>query len=81
MRDDDDDFDDGDDDEGDLDDDDEEMVACPYCQALIYEDSERCAECGSYLSRIDAPSRPAWWLVLGVVVCLIIVALWILRFA
>lgn len=61
--------------------DDEESAAtieCPYCQAEIHEDSQRCPFCENYLSREDAPSeRKPVWLVVGVVICLILVLLWI----
>ncbi len=35
------------------DDDDIELVPCPYCGKSIYEESERCPECGNYISRED----------------------------
>lgn len=65
-----------DDDEDREDDDDDETVPCPHCRASVYEDAERCPHCGTYLSREDAPwSKPAW-IVVGVAVCLGIVAWW-----
>jgi hypothetical protein len=58
----------------------EETVPCPYCRRQIHEDSERCPYCENYLSREDAPPRPKpWWLVVGVLVCLAIVAMWVLN--
>lgn len=60
-------------------DDDDETVPCRHCGKPVYEDAERCPSCGTYLSREDAPwSKPAW-LVIGVVVCLVIVAWWTFR--
>lgn len=48
------------------DDDDDETDTCPYCLRSIYEDSERCPECGHYLSAEDRPKRYPWWLIVGV---------------
>jgi hypothetical protein len=55
-----------------------ESVPCPYCRTWISEDAELCPHCKSYISDEDAPRRHPWWLVAGVVVCLLIVLLWIL---
>jgi len=52
------------------DEDDDETIPCPYCREPVYEGAERCPSCGHYLSRVDAPRRYPWWLVVGVVVCL-----------
>ena len=57
---------------------DDETVPCPYCHKPVYEDAERCPACGNYLSREDAPSRPATWLVVTVIICLAIVLAWII---
>jgi predicted nucleic acid-binding Zn ribbon protein len=53
-------------------------VPCPYCKEEIAEDTERCPECGNYLSREDQPveRRSLSWFVL-VVLVLLIVAVWI----
>lgn len=58
--------------------DDEPTVPCPYCRREIHEDSSRCPYCEQYISREDAPAggKP-WWLVVGVVVCLLLVLMWI----
>ena len=57
----------------------EPTIDCPYCQAEIHEDSQRCPFCENYLSREDSPSqRRPLWLIVGVVICLILVLLWIL---
>ena len=53
-------------------------MPCPHCLGTIYDDSERCPHCGQYLSREDAPRRRPWWIVVGVVVCLVIVYRWIM---
>ena len=58
--------------------DDAETVPCPYCGQAVYEEAERCPHCDHYISREDAPARPARWFVLGVFVCLAIVITWIL---
>ncbi len=67
------------DDEDDDDDDDDQTVACPRCLKSVYEDAERCPNCGHYLSREDAPSRHPWWLIVGVLVCLAVILGWVVR--
>lgn len=74
-------------DDDDLDDDEEEFnsddddeaacIPCPYCGGSIHEDSQRCPRCGSYISKEDAPpSRKPWWLIIGVIACLLAIARW-----
>jgi hypothetical protein len=50
------------------DDDGPPTVPCPHCAADILEDSERCPECGRYLSKEDAPAgagkSAAWWVLI-----------------
>jgi len=59
--------------------DDDQTEACPDCGRSIYDDSERCPHCGSYLSSEDLPSgRKPWYVVVGVVVSLGIVAWWLM---
>jgi hypothetical protein len=69
------------DDEDDLDyssdDEDDDTIPCPYCRRPIHEDSQRCPHCENYISEEDAPTRKPWWLIIGVVVCLLIVYSWI----
>ena len=55
-------------------------MPCPHCFGTIYDDSERCPHCGEYLSREDLPYRPPVWVVIGVSICLVIVATWIVRY-
>lgn len=59
--------------------DEDDVAPCPHCGAPIYEGAGRCPQCGEHISRADwtAPHRPAWVLA-GVVVCFLIVAMWIL---
>ena len=54
------------------------LVPCPYCQEEIAEESERCPECGNYISREDRPveRRSTTWFVLLVLI-LVVVAFWI----
>lgn len=50
---------------------------CPHCGASIYDDAERCSNCGEYLSREDATGRgiPLRVVVVVGVLILIVVAL------
>ncbi len=52
---------------------------CPHCFHTVYEDAERCSGCGRYLSTEDAPVRKPWWLVIGVLVCIVVVIGWMVR--
>jgi uncharacterized paraquat-inducible protein A len=76
---DDDDWDDPDEDESSDADDEPTTVICPYCREEIHEDTVRCPRCENYISQEDAPpaQRP-WWIVLGALAVLVIVALWVL---
>jgi endogenous inhibitor of DNA gyrase (YacG/DUF329 family) len=56
----------------------DETMPCPHCHKPVYEDAEQCPTCGKYLSREDAPWNKPLWLVLGVIVCLLIIAMWTL---
>lgn len=59
--------------EGLYDDDGPPEVPCPYCRAMIGEDTPRCPECGNYLSREDAPPggpKTNWWVVMMVLALL-----------
>jgi hypothetical protein len=61
------------------DDDDDETIPCPYCREPVYEWAERCPSCGSYLSKEDTPWRRPWWLIAGVVICVLVVLGWVVR--
>ena len=39
---------------------DENAIPCPYCRVEIYEDTELCPHCGSYIIDEDVPSTPTW---------------------
>lgn len=53
----------------------EGLMPCPYCLAAIYDDAERCPQCGEYLSREDGPSRkPRWILVTALVAATVAIA-------
>jgi hypothetical protein len=67
------------DDPDDPDDDAAETVACPWCRRPVYEGAERCPSCGRYLSEEDAPRHYAWWLIAGVVLCLLVILLFWMR--
>jgi hypothetical protein len=65
-------------DEDDGDDDESVTIPCPYCRRQIHEDAERCPYCEQYISAEDSPAlgKP-WWIVLGVVLCLVILLWWV----
>jgi hypothetical protein len=50
------------------DDDSSETLPCPNCAAEIYEDAERCPNCGEYVTPSSSlwAGRPAWWIILGI---------------
>ena len=63
------------------DDDESAVVPCPYCRREIHEDAERCPYCERYISAEDQPgTRQPWWIIGGVLVCLLIVLWWITKF-
>jgi predicted nucleic acid-binding Zn ribbon protein len=56
-------------------------MPCPYCGEEIHEDAQRCPYCENYISAEDAPQqRKPWWIVAGVLLCLVLVYLWIVGF-
>ena len=55
-----------------------ETIPCPYCRKPLFEGAEFCPRCKNYLSAEDAPRRYPWWLVAGVILCLVLVLLWAL---
>jgi uncharacterized paraquat-inducible protein A len=61
------------------DEDDDETVPCPHCRRPVYEDAERCPQCGNYLSREDAPheAKPTWIVVTVIVVLAAILLTWL----
>jgi hypothetical protein len=59
--------------------DDDDTMPCPHCGRAIYDDAERCPFCEKYVSREDAPSRQPVWIVVCAVICVALVALWILK--
>jgi endogenous inhibitor of DNA gyrase (YacG/DUF329 family) len=59
-------------------DDDTDTDPCPYCRRPVYHDAEQCPHCGQYISAEDAPAHRPLWVLAGVVVCLVLVALWVL---
>jgi hypothetical protein len=50
------------------DDDSSETLPCPNCAAEIYEDAERCPNCGEYVTPSSSlwAGRPPWWIILGI---------------
>ena len=59
-------------------DDEDDVVPCGNCGRDIYDDAERCPYCGEYISRENRrlTGKP-WWMILGVLLCIIVVYGWI----
>lgn len=61
-----------------LDEREEPTVPCPCCGREIYEDSPQCPHCRQYISEQDAlPSRKPWWIIIGVLLCILVIWFWI----
>jgi hypothetical protein len=57
-----------------------ETVPCPFCKEPVYENAEWCPHCRNYIFYEGEPAaRKSWWIVGGVLVCLLVVAYWIFR--
>jgi hypothetical protein len=57
-----------------------DTVPCPFCKAPVYDNAEWCPHCRNYLFYEGAPpSTKPWWLIGGVLACLLVVFYWILR--
>jgi predicted nucleic acid-binding Zn ribbon protein len=59
-----------------------EVEDCPHCGETIYDDSEQCSRCGTYLNASEdaadsKPRRHPWLVVVGVLFCLVVFAIWI----
>jgi len=61
------------------DDDSVEMEQCPSCRKPVYEQSNVCPHCGSYISQADGSNRKPLWIMVAVVVCLAAIVLFWLR--
>lgn len=57
-------------------DDSADLIPCPECGAEIYDDSEQCPRCGSYLIHQNNTwsGRPAWWVILGLLGIVAVIA-------
>jgi len=54
------------------------LMECPHCGSSIWDESEQCPRCGTYLEGSDAPpQRRPLWIGLGVAFCLMVFLLWI----
>ena len=51
-------------------------IPCPHCGGDIVEDSQWCPHCKQYISEEDAPRRKSIWLILGVILLIILIAMW-----
>jgi hypothetical protein len=57
-----------------------DTVPCPFCKEPVYDDAEWCPHCRNYIFyEGEPPARKSWWIVGGVLVCLLVVLYWILR--
>ena len=59
------------------DEDDTDTVVCPACGADVYEDADQCPKCGEFLisdTRIWC-GKPTWWIVLGLLGMIAVIAL------
>lgn len=54
-----------------------DLISCPHCRSLVYEDSVRCPECGDYLIRSN---RLPGWMIAVIVVLLATFVLAAIRF-
>jgi len=56
-----------------------ELLACPECGAMVYEETQRCPQCGEWITPPAAASRAGrMWLALVVLAIVALVA-WMLR--
>lgn len=60
----------------------DDLSDCPHCGETIYEQSEQCPHCGTYLDASDehdhsASKRPSLFIIVGVLLCLGVFAVWI----
>jgi hypothetical protein len=53
-----------------------EMVRCPACRGLIWAEVDVCPRCGHFILEDDTRTRP-WWLIVGVLACLLVTLYWI----
>jgi hypothetical protein len=58
--------------------DEETTIPCPHCGEDVYDDTEQCPACGTWLVRDGRPTsgRPSLFVV-GVVVALLVILTWI----
>jgi hypothetical protein len=54
---------------------DAEMIPCPSCGELVYEEAQFCAACENYIGGSSARRSP--WFGIGVLTCLAVVVGWI----
>ena len=58
-----------------------DVVDCPYCGQPISEQAEICPRCGSYISREDQrPNNQAQRMIVGVIVVVLILAMFVALF-
>jgi hypothetical protein len=60
-------------------DEDDPNFLCPYCRVPIFEESEKCPHCGTWLTdeENDAGQRKPLWIIVGAVACLVVVYFWL----
>lgn len=53
-----------------------DLVPCPYCKAMVYEQADVCPECGSFIFHDEESTRRPRWFFITVIICIIIAFLW-----
>jgi hypothetical protein len=56
-----------------------DTAPCPYCGKQVYDAADVCPHCHSFISMAEVRPRRPWWLVAGVVVCVVVVMIWVVR--
>ena len=54
-----------------------DTIACPHCQATIYEEAEQCPHCGQYISEEDSGRSKPLWIIVGALLCLAVALSWV----
>ncbi len=60
-------------------DDDSELLPCPSCGAMIYEETEKCPYCGEWVTPRNAGQRMPWWVTIGGIIAIVAFLFWVFR--